>query len=93
MKIRKQINQQVHNLLMSSKGGLQLYIYGRDGIYFNYGPMKGLNLSKYYNENSDKVEEYLDNIIDNDNTSYKMKMVTKEVIKDLKNNYPNYEVC
>lgn len=85
------MNKRVHNFLMSSKSNRELYTYGIDGIYFNHGYLKGKNLSKHYREDSEKVLDYLESIIDNDASSYKMKVRTKEVILDLKNNYPNYE--
>lgn len=90
MKLKNELPQNIHNFLMASKIYNPLYVYLKDGIYLNYGPMKGLNLSKSYMEDSDKVLEYLENILDNENTPYKLKVDTRQVIEDLyllKNNY------
>lgn len=87
------LDQRVHNMLMISNIGRNLYTYGKDGIYFNYGPYKGKNLSKSYMDGDDNVLEYLENIIDSENAPYKIRVATVEVINDLINNYPSYEFC
>lgn len=75
----------VHNLLMKSVQ-IPLYLYLKDGIYLNYGPLQGTNLTKSYIKQPLEVLEYLDNVLENDNTPYKLKVITREVIQDLKNN-------
>lgn len=80
----KKQNQRVHNLLMSSKLEKGLYTYGKDGIYINFGYLAGQNLSILYRENEEKVLEYLEGIIENDNTSYKAFIHTVAVMSDLK---------
>lgn len=75
--------KQIHNLLMQSPVYKPLYVYLKDGIYINYGPIKGTNLTKSYSEEPDKVLEYLDSILDYKYTPYKTKVATKEVIEDL----------
>jgi hypothetical protein len=68
---------------MNSKEYKPLYVYLKDGIYINYGPIKGTNLTKSYSEEPDKVLDYLENILDYEFTPYKTKVITKEVIEDL----------
>jgi hypothetical protein len=86
------MNKAIKRLLMMTKS-IPLYEYRPDGIYLNYGPYKGTSLTLYYKNNKDNCLEYLENIIDSDWAPFKIKEQTKSVIKDLKNNYPNYEIC
>ena len=81
--MREKLPQQIHNLLMKSPVYKPLYVYLKDGIYINYGPLKGTNLTNSYMEDSDKVLEYLQNILDYEYTPYKTKWNTMEVISDL----------
>lgn len=87
MKLKKptDVPHQIHNLLMSSKTYKPLYMYLKDGIYLMYGPLKGTNLSKEYEKDSDAVIDYLHNVIDYEYTPYKTKWQTIEVINDLIN--------
>jgi hypothetical protein len=87
MRMNERLPQQIHNVLMASKVYNPLFIYLKDGIYINFGPIKGTNLTKSYSEEPDKVLDYLENILNHDNVPYKTKINTLEVIKDLKNNY------
>lgn len=83
MKMNNKLPQQIHNLLMQSPVYKPLYVYLKDGIYINYGPIKGTNLTKSYSEDPDKVLEYLENILDYEYTPYKTMVITREVINDL----------
>lgn len=73
--------QQIHNLLMQSYSK-PLYQYKKDGIYIMAGPYKGMNLNKLYKED-DRIIDYLEAILDNEASSYKMKWITKQVINEL----------
>jgi len=65
-----------------------LFQYRKDGIYFiGKGVHFNTNLSICYIENSDGVLDFLENILESDDIPYKTKVVTKQVINDLKNNY------
>ena len=87
MRMDTKLPKQIHNLLMGTPSYRPLYQYMKDGIYIVYGPLKGNNLTKCYSDEPEQVLEYLESIIEHDESSYKMKMITKEVIDDLKNNY------
>ena len=84
------MNKRVENLLKKTKIK-EIYEYRKDGIYINYGYFKGISLSKEYIKNEDSVERFLENILDSDAAPFKLKWQTREVLKDLKNNYPSYE--
>lgn len=89
MKIKKKIDLGVRNLLMQGKT-IPLFEYRKDAIYINFGPQKGKNLCKYYKEDPDNCLEYLDNIVDHEETPFKLKIITQQVQQDLINNY--YEI-
>ena len=69
----------------------EVYEYPKDGIYIIWGPWKGLSLTTLYNDCEEVVERFIDNILDSDEAPFKLKWQTKQVLQDLKNNYPNYE--
>lgn len=92
LRIINEMPRNVRNFLRTSKMVKPLYVYLRSGIYFNYGPFTGESLTKLYRENDEFVLQYLENILDSDEAPYKIKLDTIEVIKDLKNNYPSYEL-
>lgn len=79
----KKKNERLHNLLMQGYSK-PLYEWRKDGIYIIQGPFKGSNLNKLYDED-DRVIDYLEAIIDNDASSYKMKWITYNVIRELTN--------
>lgn len=83
MKIKKKVDERVHNLLMSSKVEKPLYSYKKDGIYIMFGPWSGRNISNLYLDNADMVLDYLYSILDYDNVPYKMRFITNNIIKDL----------
>jgi hypothetical protein len=87
MKIRNTLPQNIRNFMMTSKHYKPLYLYLRDGVYVMFGPLEGINLTKSYMEEPEKVLDFLDNILDSDNAPFKMKEDTREVMNDLlKNN-------
>jgi len=86
MKIKKEIPRAVKNFLMMGKT-MPLFQYKVDGIYINMGPYTGTSLTKYYSEDPDSCLEYLDGVIENDNTPLKLKIITQQVQTDLINNY------
>jgi hypothetical protein len=86
MKMNNKIPKQIHNLLIETSNYKPLFNYQKDGIYIMFGPIKGANLTKSYIENPDGVLEYLENILDSERCSYKLRVNINEVISDLKNN-------
>lgn len=82
----KKQNDRVHNFLMNSKSEKALYTYGADGIYMNFGYLKGQNLRILYRENPEGVLEYLEKIIENEDVPYKTWFETLTVMDDLKLN-------
>jgi lantibiotic modifying enzyme len=88
----KKLDFRTKNVIMvSPRYSKPLYSYKRDGIYINYGPLEGKNISKMYIENSEIVEKFIDNIFDSDRAPIRVIMDTIEVYKDLKSNYYNHE--
>jgi hypothetical protein len=71
----------IHNLLMRSYSK-PLFNYKADGVYILSGPYSGQNLNKLYKKDN-RIIDYLEAIIDNDASTYKMKWITSEVIKEL----------
>jgi hypothetical protein len=91
MKRVKEMPVQVKSLIKSRRVIKPLYTYKKDGIYVNFGPLEGKNISKMYIENPEEVEYFIENIFDADSASIRVIMDTVEVYKDLKNNYYGYE--
>lgn len=77
----KKQQTQIHNLLMQSYSK-PLYNYKRDGIYIMEGPYKGMNLNDLYKKDA-RIIDYLEAILDNEASSYKIKWITKQVITEL----------
>ena len=92
MKRVKELPRQVKNLIKSTRVNKPLYTYKKDGIYVNFGPLEGKNISKMYIKNPEIVEYFIENIFDADTVSIRLLMDTVEVYKDLKTNYYNYEL-
>ena len=88
----KKLDLRTKNVIMvSPRYSKPLYSYRRDGIYINYGPLEGNNISKMYIENNEIVERFIENIFDSVKEPIRVIMDTIEVYKDLKSNYYNYE--
>lgn len=80
----------VRNFLRTSPRIMKpLYTYSVNGIYINFGPWEGKNLSKLWIEDSENVERYFENIFDadEDKVPIRLLMDSIEVYKDIKNNY------
>lgn len=71
-------------LMMSD---FDLFKYKPDGIYIKISKFVYKNLSFYYKEQPNECIDYLDNLLDNDDLSYKAKYTIKQVQDDLINNY------
>ena len=88
----KKLDLRTKNVIMvSPRYSKALYTYKKDGIYVNFGPLEGKNISKMYIKNTEIVESFIENIFDADNAPIRVIMDTIEVYKDLKNNYYGYE--
>jgi hypothetical protein len=92
MKRLEKIPKQVKNFIKTNRVMKPLYTYRVDGIYVNFGPLEGKNISKMYIENNEIVESFIENIIYADEAPLRIVMDTFEVYKDLKNNYYKYEL-
>lgn len=80
MKIRKVIDQRVHNVLMSGDSKTP-FIYKVDGIYL-VTKWSSTNISNYYIQDPERCLDFLEEIIENEETNYKTKIAARQIIND-----------
>jgi sulfur transfer complex TusBCD TusB component (DsrH family) len=78
MKIKREIPENIYNLLMSCKHHTPLFLWLKDGVYVNFGALKGTNITKAYEEDSESVLNLLDDLKSRD-IPLKLKLAIEEV--------------